>query len=161
MIVNTSGQNIRRKEGYLIYYMGNHYIYRQILSKAKKEKTLYYIQKIHYRQIHIYTKSNNIEKSGQRIKEERAFIIYIYKIHYRKNTYIYKKDVLYFYIGNQSWAKIKKKRVYIPIEKNIIYIREYRHNLGKIQERKGVHIVYISKYLWAKTKKKEECLCYI
>ena len=70
--------------------------------------------------------------------------------------YIYKKDVLYFYIRNQSGAKIKKKRVSILsyIYRKYPYIIEYRHNLGKIQERKGVHIVYISKYLWAKTKNK-------
>ena len=57
----------------------------------------------------IYTKINNIEKSGQILKEERAFILYIY---YRENTYIYKKDVLYFYIRNQSGAKIKKGSLY-------------------------------------------------
>ena len=97
-----------------------------------------------------------------------AFILYIYTKYTIGKIPIYKKDVLYFYIGNQSGENQKRKRVSIlsyieniPIEKNLLYIREYRHNLGKIQERKGVNIVYISKYLWAKTKKKKECLCYI
>ena len=74
----------------------------------------------------------------------------------------YIDDKVKAYFKEISLGKDKKeKSIYIeniPIEKNLIYIREYRHNLGKIQERKGVHIVYISKYLLAKTKKKNSVL---
>ena len=63
---------------------------KRVLGKYTIDKSIY-----------IYTKINNIKKSGQRIKEERG----VYPI-YRKYTIgkipIYKKDVLYFYIGNQS-----------------------------------------------------------
>lgn len=60
-----------------------------------------------------------------------AFILYT-KYTIGKIPYIYKKYVLYFYIGNKYGAKTKKKIVYLYRE-NTVYIREYRHNLDKIK----------------------------
>ena len=61
--------------------------------------------------------------------------------------------------GTSLGQRQKRKQCsYCLIYRKYPYIREYKHNLGKIQERKGVHIVYISKYLWAKTKNKNSVL---
>lgn len=59
-----------------------------------------------------------------------AFILYIYTKYTIGKIPIYKKDVLYFYIGEPVWGKDKKEKGKI----SYIYIREYKHNLRKIQK---------------------------
>ena len=68
--------------------------------------------------IYIYTKTNDIDKSEQRIKEKEWYI-------YGKIP-IYKKDVLYYYIRNQSGQNLKRKEcLYCFIYRKYPYREKY------------------------------------